>query len=311
MKLTKEIVAQLPLAEDRSRPDKIYFCDTMPGFGLRFRNSGKAAWVIQYRNSAGQTRRLKIGDLARLDVDKARQAAKRRFAEITLGNDPQASRAEAKAKVKLTLGAVADRYLEFKRTRVRISTYNAERRYLTQSWAPLRGFPIHTIARRQVAARLSELVREHGDTSAARARSALSSLFTWAMREGLVEANPTIATNNPAAGKRPRDRVLTFEEIRVLWQACLDDDFGRIIRLLILTGTRREEIGGLYWSEIDFERGTLTIPGTRTKNHRALTLPLPGLALSILETAPRRAGRELVFGARNAGSSPGPTKHSG
>ena len=67
------------------------------------------------------------------------------------------------------------------------------------------------------------------------------------MREGLARANPTILAQalaeNPA-----RDRVLDDDEIRAVWRACQDDDFGRIIKLLLLTGCRRNEIGGLQWS---------------------------------------------------------------
>src|SRR5262249_32005447 len=54
---------------------------------------------------------------------------------------------------------------------------------------------------------------------------------------------------------------------RLIWSACQDDDFGRIIKLLMLTACRRDEIGGLFWSEIDFDRAMLNIPGTRSKNH--------------------------------------------
>jgi hypothetical protein len=199
MNLTKQIVAQLPLAEDRARPDKIYFDDAMPGFGLRFRKGGNATWLIQYRNEVGQTRRLKIGELARLDPDKARAAAKKRFAEVTLGGDPQAIKAEARSKAKLTLGAVADQYIEMKAPRRRANTVSADRRYLSQIWGPLRGLPIHAVTRRHVAARLNEIIRDHGDTSAARARASLSALFSWAMREGLCDANPTIGNQHPAS----------------------------------------------------------------------------------------------------------------
>ena len=85
--------------------------------------------------------------------------------------------------------------------------------------------------------------------------------------------------------------------LRVIWRACTDDDFGRVVRLLMLTGCRRDEIGGLRWDEIDSNSGVLTIPGTRTKNHRELKLPLPQAALAILPPQPED-GREHVFGPR-------------
>ena len=92
------------------------------------------------------------------------------------------------------------------------------------------------ITRADVAARLQELVKAHGRTSAARARDYLSAMYTWAAREGLCESNPVALTNDPAAGIPARDRVLADDEIRTVWNACDDDTAGRIVRLLLLTG---------------------------------------------------------------------------
>jgi integrase len=80
--------------------------------------------------------------------------------------------------------------------------------------------------------------------------------------------------------------VLADDELRAIWRACGEDDFGRIVRLLMLTGCRREEIGGLRWSEIDASTGVLTIPGDRTKNHSELKLQLPPATLAILPPRP-------------------------
>ncbi len=106
-----------------------------------------------------------------------------------------------------------------------------------------------------------------------------------------------MATNNPAQGIMPRDRVLTDQELAAVWRSCADDDFGRIVKLLILTGCRREEIGGLKWSEIDLDTGGMTIPGERTKNHRTLILTLPPMAIDILRSIPVKDGRDFVFGS--------------
>ena len=78
-------------------------------------------------------------------------------------------------------------------------------------------------------------------------------------------------------------------------------DFGSIIKLLLLTGCRREEIGQLRWSEVDLDTGIVTIPGTRTKNHKTHALTLPPLALDILRAVPRRPDREYVFGRGGQG----------
>jgi integrase len=117
------------------------------------------------------------------------------------------------------------------------------------------------------------------------------------MGQGLAESNAVVGTNRPKAPP-PRDRVLDDVELACIWRAAGDDDFGRIVKLLVLTGARRTEVGGMAWSEIKTERGTWTIPGRRTKNHREHVLPLSGLALSIIGSVPERVGRDCLFGER-------------
>jgi integrase len=303
MMFTEEAIADLALPAGKN--DLIVFDDKLPGFGVRLRSSGSRAWVVQYR-IAHRQRRESLGDVRKVTLEDARKIARKRFAQVELGVDPAGDKATARAQAeaaKLTLAVVAARYLAFKKDVLRPSTYKAAARYFALQWKALRHRPVNAIKRADVAAGLQEITEAHGRTSAARARGHLSALFGWAMREGLCESNPVIATNDPAAGIKSRDRVLADEELRVIWNACRDDDFGRIIKLLILTGCRREEIGALRWPEIDLDRGVLTVPGARTKNGRPLILTLPPLALSILESAPRREGRDFVFGARGGAFS--------
>ena len=128
----------------------------------------------------------------------------------------------------------------------------------------------------------------------------MSALFTWALKRGHANENPVIATEEPKAADA-RERVLTADELKAVWKVCGDDDYGRIVRLLILTACRREEIGGLKWSEIDLEQGTITIPAERSKNHREHRLTLPAIAIDILKAIPQRLDREYVFGSRGDG----------
>jgi len=287
-------VAALTLPPGKS--DFIAWCSTMPGFGVRLRGSTKR-WVVQYRVGVGgrQQRRESLGDTRKVSIEDARKIARQRFAKVELGIDPGAKPETAAAK--LTMGAAADRYLDAKKDTRRFNTYRAARLHFTVHWLPLRNTPLDAIGRADVAARLQELIKAHGRSAAAAARRNLSALYTWAMREGLTETNPTAATNDPREGIQSRDRVLDDSEVAIVWNACRDDDFGRIVRLLLLTGCRRDEIGGLRWSEINFDTGVLTILGERTKNHRTLTLTLPSMALDILRTVERREGRTHVFGA--------------
>jgi integrase len=303
MELTKDTIADLKLPEGKA--DAIFFCDSLPGFGVQLRAGGKAVYVAQYRVDGG-TRRETLGDVRKIELDAARKAAKQRFAAVTLGRDPQAEKAEAKARATLKLGAVADRYLEAKKDKLRPNTYNAAKLHFMVHWKPLRDRSLdgnNKIGRADVAARLQKIITDHGRRAAAAARRNLSALFGWAMREGLCESNPVAVTNDPAEGLRSRDRVLSDSELRSIWKACQDDDFGRIVRLLAMTGCRREEIGGLLWKEVDLDAGTITIPGTRTKNHRTHKLELPPVALDILGSQPRRHDREFVFGNRGGAFS--------
>lgn len=296
MKLTKQAVAELVLPE--AKTDVIFFDDALPGFGVRLRAGGRAVWVVQYRTARGQ-RRETLGDVRKLDLDAARAAAKKIFARVLLGADPQGEKVEAKQRERLTLGSLIVRFLEFKKPHLRPTTYGGERHYLEGHWAPLHRLPVHAIKRRDVAARLSEIAVQYGPVAASRARSSLSGFFVWGIKEGIFDGeNPVLGTNNPGAGRQSRARVLDASELRTIWTACADDDFGRIIKLLMLTGARRNEIGGLRWSEIDLDAGTLAIPGTRTKNHHPLELPLPPVAVEILRAAPHREGRDFIFGHR-------------
>jgi integrase len=292
MKLTRNAVAKLKL--DHGKNDAIYFDDDVHGFGVRLRAGGKRSWIIQYRIGRKQ-RRLVLGDVGKLDADAARRAAKERLAAVTLGSDPQAEKVAARAKDAITFGSIVESYLAAKEKVLRPKSIAESHRYLLVYWKPLHDMPVHAITRRDVAARIAKITAENGPVPAARARAYMSAFMAWAMREGLCDSNPVIGSNRPPEPKA-RDRVLSDGELAGIWNACKADDFGRIVRLLMLTGCRRDEIGALRWSEVDLDRGVLMLPGERTKNGRAHTVPLSDLAQTVLAGCPRRAGRELVFG---------------
>jgi integrase len=155
-----------------------------------------------------------------------------------------------------------------------------------------------------------DIARDHGGTTANRVRSSLSAMWTWAVMSGLQEANPVALTAKPAPEKS-RERVLSDAELKAVWRATdarRDDD--RVVRLLLLTGCRRDEAGRMRWSELD---GDLwTIGSRRTKNGLPHELPLP--ALAVAQLPPRRmvrvkrhpeldTPRDTVFGKRTTGFS--------
>src|SRR5262245_41190979 len=298
MRLVAKNVAAL---KSDGKQDAIFFDDAMPGFGYRLRRSAgevRRSWVAQYKR-AGATRRITLGSAEVLGAEAARTAAKKVLGRVALGEDPAADRRERRDKDRLSLRSVIDEYLALKAREIRPKTLREVTRYLTgPAFKPLHGMPVDRVSRKDVASRLIAIIFAHGPIVAAKARAALSTLFMWAMQTGLIEHNPVIGTIQPKDGK-PRERVLSDNELAAIWNACKDDDYGRIVRLLILLGARRQEIGGLRWSEVSFERGTWTLPSGRSKNGRAHTLPLMPMALDIIKDVPRLVSRDQLFGARS------------
>jgi integrase len=290
MKLTTQSIAKLAVPPGKS--EAIFFDDELPGFGIRVRAGGSRTWIVQYQIGR-QQRRASLGKVAGFAPDKARSAAGTLLAKVRLGQDPQAEKFKARAEAALTLGVVIERFLKRQAERLKPRTLLEVERHLNVYWRPLHRVQIGAIDRRAVAAHLMKLVDENGPTVADHARTSLSTLFTWAMKEGLVEANPVAATNRPQEPVA-RDRVLSDSELREIWNACRDDDYGRIVKLLLLTGQRREEISALRWSEVDLDKALVTLPKERTKNKRAHEVPLSDPALAALPSP--RHGRDLVFG---------------
>jgi integrase len=279
MRFTRPSVSRLVLPPGKT--EQIVFDESLPGFGIRIRAGGKRTWVAQYRVGR-QQRRTTIGSVETVDLEDARRRAKEILAKVQLGGDPQTEKSESRSRAALTLGPVADSYLEaYAADRLKPKTLADTRRYLRVSWKPLHGLPIGKIDRKTVAAHLAEIAKQSGKVTANRARASLSAVFSWAMREGIAEANPVIGTNR-AADEVSRDRVLSDDELAAVWKACSDDDYGRIVRLLILTGQRREEVGGVTGSEIDFARARWILPRERTKNGLPHEVPLSGARSSEL-----------------------------
>jgi integrase len=165
----------------------------------------------------------------------------------------------------------------------------------------LHPLPVSSVTRKDVAAAVTEIAKDHGKVTAARARSHLSAFFTWCLKEGIDgESNPVANTNDPAPDEGPRDRVLAPNEIKAIWRSLPDTEFGKVVKLLFLIGCRRAEIGSLQWSEINFDKALLTIPASRMKGGQEHRLPLTPEAVAILKSAPPRPGNKFVFGgARN------------
>jgi integrase len=296
VKLDTRTVAGLSLPPDKT--DVIVFDSAMTGFGIRLRKATngqlRKQWIVQYRH-AGASRRLLLGSAEVLKPEQARGLAKAELAKVALGADPQAAKADRRNQDRHTFRAVAADYLAAKKSKLRPRTYVEAERYLTDGryFGPLHSMPIDKIALRDAAARVTAIERECGLTTALRAKSHGRAMYTWARKAGRVETNPFNGATDLKEPK-PRERVLDDAELAAIWKACGDDDFGRIVKLLILTGARRSEIGGLKWSELNY--GIWKLPRERSKNDREHVLPLPPAAMTIIESVRHKNNRDQLFG---------------
>jgi integrase len=300
LKLDAKTITGLALA--KGRDEEIAWDTELEGFGLRLRRGAddvRRTYVAQYRAS-GRTRRVTLGTTERLSPAQARDGARRILAKVSLGHDPQAEKQAKRAAAEHTFAHVAAAYLATKQGELRPASFRITKLYLTGDYfRPLHARGVAEIAHPDIAARLSAITRAHSAHTASAARRAISALFRWTMEEGWTQANPVIGTRRPQEAAA-RDRVLSDVELAAIWRACGDDDFGKIVRLLICLGSRRQEVGGIRFSELDLAAGTWTLPAERSKNHRAHTITLPTAALEIIYAVPR-GERDHLFGARADG----------
>jgi integrase len=287
MRLTQKTIGALSLPDGKA--EAIHFDDDLPGFGLRIRAGGSRSFVFQFK-IGGQHRRMTLGSAAVLAPARAREIASELHAQVRLGRDPSAEKTEARLRAGETMAAVLQNYLAFKRGELKPRSYVETERHLMKNAKPLHGLQLAKITRRDIAARISTIAAELSGGSANRLRAALSDFFAWAIREGLIESNPVIGTNR--WDEQPRERVLTDDELRTVWNALGDDDYSVIVKLLMLTGQRLNEIGSLQWGEV--VDGVIELPAARTKNGRAHSVPLAAPAQALLDARPRNGDSVFV-----------------
>lgn len=270
----------------------------MPGFGLRIYASGRRQWVAQYRDGSGRTRRATFGDPRTVSLDEARDGARKLLSRVELGSDPQAEKQAARRAVRL--GALVEDYLVGAAQRLKPRSYAEIKRHLREHAKPLHHDPAGDVGRAAVVKLLDSIARDKGPVAANRVRSSLSGMWVWGLRTGAIEGENPIAIVPKPGSETPRERVLTDAELALVWKCTGGDhDHDRIVRLLLLTGARREEVAGMEWDEIE---GSLwTLPRARSKNGLPHELPLSALALAQLPAS--REKRVGVFGKRGGGFS--------
>jgi integrase len=283
---------------DRLEPGDVIWDTVVKGFGIRRHTTEGVFYLLRYRLN-GTQRFKSIGRHGSpWTPDTARTEAQRLLGLVACDTDPKKER----ARQAEMFGAEVERYLGKRKETMKPRAYLEIERHLMKHAKPLQRATLNEIDRRAIAVLLRDIEKGSGAVARNRVRSSLSAFFTCAVKEGLLEANPVSGTAKAEEGGS-RERVLTPSELGEVWAALPQDQFGDIVRLLILTAQRREEIGGLRWSEVDLSEALILLPPERVKNRRSHQFPLSPQAQAILERHLRRDNRDLVFGFGKGGFS--------
>jgi integrase len=301
----------------------------LAGFGLRVEASGTKTFVVRYRTEGGgrsaPRRFVTVGRFGTLTVPQARKKANALLGKVANGEDPGGD--IQRKRREMTMKQVVDFYEEHgcfiqrgihqgKPMKERTKAYTLAR--LRHHVVPLLGnrraseitpgdiekFVAEVTAGKtakdeKVAPRKRIIVRG-GDGAARKVVRDLSAVFSFAGRHGIVATNPVEKAAVRKTDNR-RERFLTLEEVTRLGAAfdTLEAEGANpkaiaIARLWALTGCRRDEIAGLRWTEVDFERGLLILANSKTgKSIR----PLGAAAIALLQTVDRDAESDFVFPA--------------
>jgi integrase len=261
------------------------------GLCFRITAAGAAAWTVRGRTADGRHTRVTLGTYPALGLSEARRAALDTLASLQRGADPVAQKRQARAKraAERAEPSVAERLAQWQ---------DAKR----ARWSDRHAAEVARLAARDIAPRLGKRPASPDDprrlggadrsegTHRARRRC-----IALPRRLGLPEpcrsrrldrcADPAAqGAATLAPPPRPRERTLTDDELRLLWQASAAEapKPRAFVRLLILTAAREAEVAGLRAGEVDLAAGRWNLPAARTKNGRPLTVPLGDLALAEL-----------------------------
>jgi integrase len=301
LKLTEDRITKLECPAGKK--DVLVFDEVQRGLAVRVTSSGGKTYLAQY-TFGGSKRRIPLGAPT---LALARSAAAKIIGAVAQGLDPAADRKAAALEARrkaaheaLTLAVLLDQWSALRLADKRES-YAAEAvRAIKVAFPKQLPLPAADLDRATVVRVLDDLTKDGKSAMAARTAAYARACYQWAIRRGSIEANPFAALPiNPTV---KRERVLTDAELRAIWQATTKSgSFNLIVRMLMLTAQRRDEVADMAWSELSDDRSTWTIPASRAKNGQDSIVPLAPQVQAILEAAPRYAGNPLVFpGERGA-----------
>lgn len=269
-----------------------------PSLAIRVTPSGHKSWALYYRHH-GRQRRLTLGRYPDLTLADARSQAIHERGRILKGADPATEKQAGHAENDHTVQALYELYRSRKEKVLR--SWPEVRRIMEKEVLPAwRHRRVADIRRRDVR----ELVEEKAQTAPIQGNRVLeriSALFTFAVDQDWIEANPAWRIKKPGQ-ERTRDRVLTRDELRELWPALheteakhadgtpkprLSQALNDVFLVMLLTAQRCGEVCQMQWREVDLDTGWWLIPGDVSKNHDPHRVPLTSMVLDILDRRAR------------------------
>lgn len=284
--LTKRIIESGITQAVSDRTERWLWDNRAPGLAVRIKPSGRATFVLSYRNAEGRRRKLSIGAYGPFTVDKARSEAFHHIAEIkgVKRSDPAAERKGLRAG--LTVAELCDQYLEASRNSIRASTLAMDRSRIEVHIKPLLGnrkvagitpADIEQLLNQIIEGKTAAVAKRKGRGGRARGgkavaiRSArmLSVIFKRAVRDGAITANPVTLVDRPAEDRyRPVFTWEAYSKLGAAWKEMVDSGANKTaldaIYLLALTGARKSEILTLKWFSVDEKGRCFRLPVTKT-----------------------------------------------
>lgn len=315
-KITKRAV---DAAAPTDKPLLLWDTETK-GFGLKVTPGGRKVYVLQYRMPGTSTRRITIGAHGNpWTPDGARARAVELLGDIARGDDP--ADAKRRAKAELSISELCDLYLaEGVRTK-KPSTVEGDRARIDRHILPVLGrMRLRALSRSDINGFMSDVaggktatdektgfrgraIVRGGKSAANRSLATLSAVLSFAVERGLSDDNPVRGVKKYKEGKRTR--FLSNSEIAHLGETLRRAEANganpysiAAIRLLILTGCRKNEILGLRWDEVDFDAGFLRLADSKT-GAKEVYLGAPALAL--LSALPKQESNPFVICGHNNG----------
>jgi integrase len=301
MKVTEQNAKTLP-GPPAGKPYIIHYDDDLKGFGLRVTRAGARSFVLNYR-ALGVERRLTIGSIPEWKAAGARKEAERLKRGIDVGNDPMRDRHDLREAP--TVAQLATRYLEeWAVPKKRLCSVANDRILLNSHILPALGAKrVKDVDYADIEGLHARVTRATPPT-ANRCVALLSKMFSLAIQWGYRGDNPTKGVQRNAEERR--EVYLDGNSLERL-QAALGEFPGRpsanAIRLLLLTGARRNEVLSATWSQFDLVKGVWTKPSSHTKQKIIHVVPLSKPALALLQQMHgSRTDNEFLFPGRRGGA---------